>query len=190
MKRAHLFILSFFFMTLGFTQEKKEVEKRIKESEVHEDAIEWLEDAYENKRKTKWYYQTDGDEEVFEAKLKYKKHLHSVEFNLKGEVQNVEVLLKEKEMDKAVHQNITGYLENNYNKYSFSKIQIKYTGEEDDLEDMIDENEFEDITINYEIEYYGKTDSEDELWEGIFNENGMFLEKRVVKIKATDNLDY
>lgn len=190
MKSAHLIILSFFFTALSFAQEKKEVEKRIKESEVHEDALEWLEDAYENKRKTKWYYQTDGDEKVYEAKLKHRKHLHSVEFNLEGVVQNIEVLLKEKEIDKEVHQNIISYLENNYNKYSFSKIQIKYIGEGDDLEDMIDENEFEDITINYEIEYYGKSDSEDELWEGIFNENGKFLEKRVVKIKATDNLDY
>lgn len=190
MNRLKLLVFTFFFAAVGFAQEKNEVEKRIKKSEVHEDAVDWLKDAYENKRKTKWYFQTDGDEEMFEAKLKHKKHLHSVEFNLEGEVQNVEVLIKEKEIDKEVHQNIINYLKNNYNKYSFSKIQKKYTGEGDDLEDMIDENEFEDITINYEIEYYGKSDSDDELWEGIFDENGIFLSKRVVKIKATDNLDY
>lgn len=190
MYRINLIMLSFFFVTFGFAQEKKEVEKRIKKSEVHEDALEWLNDAYENKRKTKWYFQTDGDEEMFEAKLKHKKHLHSVEFNLEGEVQNVEVLIKEDELNKDVHQNIINYLENTYAKYSFSKIQIQYTGEGDDLEDMIDEDELEDITITYEIEYYGKSDTEDELWEGIFDEEGIFLEKRVVKIKATDNLDY
>lgn len=190
MIRSITILLVMLCFSFGFAQEKNEVEKRIKKQEVPQQAKAWLNDAYENKRKTRWYFQTDGDEEVYEAKLKHKKHLHSVEFNLEGDVQNVEVLIKEKEIDKEVHQNLINYLENNYNKYSFSKIQIKYTGEGDDLEDMIDEEEFEDITINYEIEYYGKSDSEDELWEGIFDEKGIFLSKRVVKIKNTDNLDY
>ncbi|MBZ9628623.1 hypothetical protein LB456_10730 [Psychroflexus sp. CAK57W] len=177
-------------VAIGNAQEKNEVEKRVKKGEVHERAIEWLNDAFEKKRKTKWYLQTDGEKEVFEAKLKHKNHLHSVEFDLDGNVRNVEVLIDENELEREVLKVILTYLKANYTKFSISKIQIQYTGEGENLEDVIDEDEFEDITINYEIEFYGKSDTEDELWEGLFDAKGTFLEKRVINLKATDNLDY
>jgi hypothetical protein len=44
--------------------------------------------------------------------------------------------------------------------------------------------------INYEIEYYGKTDKDNTLWEGLFDANGRLIEKRSVNLKLTDNLDY
>jgi hypothetical protein len=190
MNKVKLSILFLFLAAYSFAQEKNEVERRVKKSEVAEAAKDWLKDAYENKRKTKWYFQTDGDKEVFEAKLKHRKHLHSVEFNLEGNVQNIEVLIKEKELDPEVYQNLIDDLNRNFNKFSISKLQIQYTGEPDDLEDLIDEDEFENITIHYEIEFYGKSDTEDELWEGLFDSKGKLLEKRIVKLKATDNLDY
>lgn len=176
--------------SFGFAQEKNEVEKRIKKQEVPQQAKAWLNDAYENKRKTKWYFQTDGEEKSFEAKLKYKKHLHSIEFDLDGNVRNIEVLIDENEIDKEVQKVISTYFETNFSKFSISKIQIQYTGENDNLEDVIDENEFEDITVSYEIEFYGKTDTEDELWEALFDAEGVLIKKRIVNLKATDNLDY
>lgn len=182
-----LFLLG---LAIGNAQEKNEVEKRVKKREVHEQAIEWLNDAYENNRKTKWYFQTDGEKEVFEAKLKHKKHLHSVEFDLDGNVRNIEILIDENELDKKVYKVITTYFNSKYTKYSISKIQIQYTGEGDDLEDVIDENEFENITINYEIEFYGKSSTDDELWEGLFDAEGVLIEKRIINLKTTDNLDY
>lgn len=190
MIRSITSLLVMLCFSFGFAQEKNEVEKRIKKQEVPQQAKAWLNDAYEKKRKTKWYFQTDGEEKSFEAKLKYKKHLHSIEFDLDGNVRNVEVLIDENELEREVLKVILTYLKANYTKFSISKIQIQYTGEGENLEDVIDEDEFEDITINYEIEFYGKSDTEDELWEGLFDAKGTFLEKRVINLKATDNLDY
>ncbi|WP_026302677.1 hypothetical protein [Psychroflexus tropicus] len=190
MIRRGLIITFLLLINFGFSQEKNEVEKRVKKNEVPETALEWLKDAYEKKRRTKWYFQTDGEEEVFEAKLKHKRHLHSIEFNMRGVVQNIEVLIKEKEIDEDVYEVILSYLKETYTKYSLSKIQIQYTGQPDDLEDLIDENELENLKISYEIEYYGKTETKDELWEGLFDHSGRLLNKRIVKIKNTDNLDY
>lgn len=182
-----VFLISF---GLGNAQEKNEIEKRVKKREVPEDAKEWLKDAYEKGRKTKWYYQTDGEEKVYEAKLKHKKHLHSIEFDLEGEVQNVEIKIEENEIEPVAYKSIFDYLDSTFTKYSIKKIQIQYKGSGDDLEDLIDENEMEDLIVNYEIEYYGKSEEEDELWEGLFNQKGQLLQQRVVKLKATDNLDY
>ncbi|NEV93541.1 hypothetical protein G3567_05165 [Psychroflexus sp. YR1-1] len=182
-----LIMLCFSF---GFAQEKNEVEKRIEKQEVPQQAKAWLNDAYENKRRTKWYFQTDDEEQVFEAKLKHNKHLHSVEFDLDGNVRNIEVLIDENELDEEVRKVISTYLNTYFSKFSISKIQIQYTGEGDDLEDVIDEDEFEDITVSYEIEFYGKTETEDELWEALFDSEGILIKKRSVNLKATDNLDY
>lgn len=190
MKKICIFILIVFCATSVFAQQKNEVEERIKKKDVHKGAIRWLNDAYEGKKKTKWYLQTENDNQMFEAKLKYKNKLHSIEFDLNGNVKDIEILVEEDELKPQIRQALTNYFEENYSKYSISKIQIQYTGDADDLEDVIDENEFEDITVNYEIEYYGKTDDEYELWEGLFDADGNLIRKRVVVIKATDNLDY
>lgn len=190
MSRIIITLFALFGMAFGYAQEKNEVEKRVKKSEVQEQAKKWLNDAYENKRKVKWYYQTDGKKEVFEAKLKHDKHLHSVEFSLDGYVRNIEILIDENELAPKVREVITNFLETNYTKFTISKIQIQYTGHGNDLEDIIDEDEFENITINYEIEYYGKSETEDELWEALFNDEGVLIEKRIVNLRATDNLDY
>ena len=183
-----LFII--FSVTYGVAQEKNEIEKRVKKDEIPKQAKEWLKDAFEQKRRTKWYYQTDGVKEVYEAKLKQNKHLHSVEFDLKGNVENIEIKIKENEIREEAYQGIFDYFKSNYTRYSLKKIQIQYTGEADDLEDLIDENEIENLVINYEIEYYGKTDKNNTLWEGLFDSNGKLIEKRSVKLKLTDNLDY
>jgi hypothetical protein len=187
-----VFTLGFIFCAIlvGFSQEKNEVERRIKSDEVHDNAKEWLKETYKKRRKTKWYYQTDGNKEVFEAKLKHNKQLHSIEFSLDGQVQNIEILIGEDELDTKVLESILKFLDTNYTKSSVSKLQIQYTGDEDDLEDVIDEQEFEDVIVKYEMEFYGKNDKDDELWEALFDEHGKLIQKRIINLKATDNLDY
>ena len=176
--------------SIGSAQEKNEVEKRVKKKEIPDQALEWFKDAYETKRKVRWYYQTDGDDKSYEAKLKYKKQFHSVEFDLEGQVLDIEIQIDEKDILEDAHQPILDYLNSTFTKYSIKKIQIQFTGDADNLEDLIDENEMEDLTVRYEIEYYGKTETENELWEGLFDQYGQLVEQRVIILKATDNLDY
>ncbi|MGM0634591.1 MAG: hypothetical protein ACQESK_00895 [Bacteroidota bacterium] len=179
------------FGLAGFAQEKNEVEKRIKKKEVPAAAKEWMNDAYESVKRIRWYFQTDGDKRVYEAKLRWQKKRHSIEFSLDGKIINIEIKISEDEIDTKAKRKILGYLKENYHSYSLKKIQIQYQGDNDDLEDLIDENEVdEDLEINYEIESYGRNDNDNELWEGIFDEQGNFKHKRVIIIKATDNLDY
>lgn len=183
-----LFIV--FSVTYGIAQEKNEVEKRVKKDGIPNLAKEWLEEAFKQDRKTKWYYQTDGKKYVYEAKLKKNKYLHSVEFDMEGKVKNIEIKIKENEIKQEAYQTIFNYFKSNYIRYSLKKIQIQYTGESDDLENLIVENEIKNLVINYEIEYYGKTDKDNTLWEGLFDAEGKLIEKRSINLKLTDNLDY
>ena len=78
----------------------------------------------------------------------------------------------------------------NFLKYRIRKIQQQWTGTPDDLEDATDENEIDNITIRYEIEFYGRNEEERSLWEGLFDNRGNFIEKRKVILRPTDNLNF
>lgn len=184
-----LFLIPILFSwTLSYAQEKNEVEKRISANDAPGKAVEWLNSTYDTTEKTKWFYQTDGINKVYEAKLKHKKQLHSVEFNLDGSVKNIEIKIKKGKIPENIKESIIDYFDNNYKKYSIKKIQIQYTG--DQLEQLIKENDESGLRKGYEIEYYGRTEKENELWEGLFGEKGNLIQKRKIVLNATDNLDY
>lgn len=116
--------------------------------------------------------------------------MHSVEFDTTGVVQDIEISIDWQELPELVQENITSYLDSAFQKYRVQKIQEQWTGAPDDLEDLIDERERDDLTIRYELEYYGKNASADELWEGLFDADGSMLRERIVKLGPTDNLNF
>jgi len=184
-------LIALLFLSLMQAQEKNEQEKRILKKDVPTEVKKWFNDAYEVKRKVKWYYQTDGEKQVYEAKLKFKKQKHSVEIKPNGEVVNIEVEIDFDAIQIKAKQKIKNYYTAHYNKYNIKKVQIQYTGSNEDLEDLMDEDKLDDdIEINYEIVFYGKTETEDELWESLFDANGNLVLLRKIKLMATDNLDY
>jgi hypothetical protein len=172
-------------------QVKNETEKRIKKKEVPTVVLDWFKDTYENGKRVKWYFQTDGDKVVYEAKLIHQNKKHSVEILPNGEAVNIEILIDFNSIELQARRQIEQYLDSNYSKFKIKKTQQQYIGSNDDLEDFIDEDELDDdLEINYEIEFYGKNDKENELWEGLFSAEGNLIERRKIKMKATDNLDY
>lgn len=187
-------ILSILFSFIVFSmqaQVKNETERRIKQKEVPSAVKEWFKDAYERGKKVKWYYQTDGDKEVYEAKLIHQNQLHSVEILPNGQTVNIEILIDFDAIEPKAKREIEQYFASNYSKVNVKKTQIQYSGSNDDLEDFIDEDEgSDDLKINYEIEFYGKNEYENQLWEGLFEVGGQLIELRKIKLKATDNLDY
>lgn len=171
-------------------QQKKEIEQRVNPDEVPQHAREWLDDAYENARRIRWYYEETSGEISYEAKLKWKKHVHSVEFDTTGVIQDIEITVEWQELPEMVQRNITAFMDSTYRKHTIQKIQVQWSGAPDDLEDLIDEDEREELTTRYEIEYYGKNASHDELMEGLFDAEGRMLQERIVKLRPTDNLNF
>lgn len=189
MKTALGIILLVFSATLS-AQEKVEFEQRVNTREVPVTALDWLNDAYEKARRIKWYYEETSGLTSYEAKLKWKGHLHSVEFDTSGIVQDIEISIEWQELPEQTRQNITSYLDSAFSKYRVQKLQEQWTGAPDDLEDLIDEEERDALTTRYEIEYYGKNEAHDSLWEGLFDSEGIMLNQRKVKLRPTDNLNF
>lgn len=171
-------------------QTKTEREVRVKKDVVPKEARNWIKDAYEGARKISWFEESSETGKSFEAKLKWKDYRHSVKFDTLGRIVDIEVETDLKELPPNIHHTISKCLDSAFVKHNIRKVQIQYTGESDDLEDLIDEDEYENLNTKYEIEFFGKTEDENELWEGLFDQTGQLIKCRIIKISPTDNLHY
>ena len=187
LKIIPILVFSFGIFYASYSQEKIEKESGIKASQVPSPAKEWLEDAFENVDKPKWYLELSQQGKSYEAKFKYNNHFHSVEFDSLGNVQDVEIELKESELNPEIWKEIQAYFDSDYLEVKVEKIQRHLAGSPSDLEDYFDEEESEGIITRYEIVYQGKNDLW-ELWEAIFDKNGVFLSKLKVQIRTNHHL--
>ena len=73
-------------------------------------------------------------------------------------------------------------------KTKIRKIQIQYTGSDENLKNWIVSKKSDAVEIKYEVEFYGKTSSEKKLWEGLFDKEGELLMKREIVLAPSNNL--
>lgn len=171
----------------SFSQSKIERESGIKPREVPTAAIDWLKDSFENAKRPKWYLEYSQNGKSYEAKFSYKGYFHSVEFDSLGNVQDVEIQIKQSDVTKEVWGEIQSYFVSNYEQVKVEKIQRQLIGTKSDLEDFFDEDETAGIVTRYEIVYQGKNNLW-ELWEALFDDSGQFISKLKVQIRPSHNL--
>ena len=178
-------------LTQTWGQTKTEIEKRVDVENVPSKAVEDLSEDVKEFDKVKWYYQEDGYKRVFEAKFKQFSQQYSVEFDTLGNIANVEIIIKKRQVPKKTLKKMMSYLEEEFEDYKIRKIQREHLGEDDDLMDLIEENELDDdLTIKYEVGVNAKIDNQRKLYEISFDHDGKVLTLREVIIQSTDILDY
>lgn len=170
-------------------QDKVEKEERIREKEVPKIAQEWLYDSFEKIKRPKWYKEFSDSGYSFEAKFQYDDHFHSVEFDSLGNILDVEIEIDWSELKEEVRSSIGNYFGEKFKEHKLIKIQIQYSGEEEDLKEFFDEDENEGILTQYEIEFSGIDLSGDSrIWEGTFDSQGNFLAQRIVRVLEMANV--
>ncbi|MEX2565718.1 MAG: hypothetical protein WD431_07245 [Cyclobacteriaceae bacterium] len=179
---------SFFIPLLSLGQEKVEREYRVKSREVPAEARDWLDDSFEGRKKVKWFMEETSGKRSFEAKFSWNKEAFSVEFDLSGKIEDIEIQQEWANLPKEVKFNMESYFNGKYSKWRIEKIQWQYLGDPDDLEDLMDEDEQEGIQLRYEIEYYGEGEEGKNLWEGLFDDEGEIIGRREIIIPPADNL--
>ena len=180
-----------FMLTETWSQTKTEIERRIDVEDVPLKAVKDLRENVKRFDKVKWYYQEDDNKRVFEAKFKQFSQRYSVEFDTLGEIANVEIIIQKRQVPKKAFQQMTSYLEDEFENYKIRKIQREHLGEDDDLMDLIEENELDDdLTIRYEVEVNVKVDKQRKLYETVFDDDGKVLRQREVIMQSTNILDY
>jgi hypothetical protein len=165
--------------------EKQEKEERIDREKMPTSALFLIEKIPESAKRLRYYYETDGENESYEAKFKYKGAIFSVEYGKGGKLQDIEVTLDDKQLPKSTLKNIKTYLKESQERYRIEKIQAQY------LPTTLNESSAEKLLLkslsfdtqepnNYELIAAVKNKGKLKKFEMLFDENGRFLNKREI----------
>ncbi|WP_136480402.1 hypothetical protein [Cognatitamlana onchidii] len=190
-KFSLIFLLCCF--SLSFSQSKNEREERIPSSEFPEEAHRYFNGITDKVNYLKFYRETDGDKKSYEAKFKLNKLYYSVEFSTEGVLEDIEIIIKKKHIPKPVLEQIEHYLDTNFERSRFIKIQKKYvnnTSKNDkQFIDYIIENP-ESINTHYEIIAETKSRNDHQLRELTFTNLGEFKKSRKVSSSSYEHALY
>ena len=120
----------FLGMTLPITAQnsyKHEKEERIEAKMFPKKALELLQHTLPEKtKKVKYYKEQDSLKISYEIKLKFKGNSFSIEFDKDGTLEDVEVIIKKREISTETYDKIKSYLNNQYDSFRIKKIQRQY----------------------------------------------------------------
>ncbi len=177
----------------SFSQTKNEKEERIKVSEFPQAAQKVVESLPEQCKRIKFYRETDGQKESFEAKFKYKGKRYSLEFSKEGVIEDLEVTTKFKVLEQDIQYTIKSYFESDFSKYKLIKNQEQFVYQSD-----IEPSEFVNqiltqttgIAPNFEIIVEVKANKKREMREYTFDSNGEFVNFRTINPTSYEHVLY
>lgn len=186
-------LVFYFILSICFSQNKDEREERIKQSEFPEIAQTYFNFISHDAKYLKFYKETDGEKQSFEAKFKVDKLHYSVEFDTIGNLEDIEIVIKKKYISKKTYKEISNYFDSNFKKTRIIKIQkqyINYTNKSDKyfIQHIVENPN--DKHTHFEIIAEIKTKKKHELREFIFNRNGIFEKSRLVTSSSYEHALY
>jgi hypothetical protein len=190
LRKLTLIILFFPAFTSAFSQLKYEKESRLKQADVPPAAYELI-DSLAIPGKIKWYSEESLTGNSVEAKFRLNKKNFSIEFDIEGNLQDVEITIEIIEFQEGVKEIIFKKLESEFEKYSIQKIQAHYPGKNPEILSVI-KNPPKVTTNNlkYELIVNGKTGNTTKQFEMVFNNNGILTGKKEITQKNADNLEF
>ena len=153
-----------------------------------------LEHLPDNIKRIKYYKETDHDKISFEAKLKLKRKKYSIEFDENGNLEDIEITVKSKSIDRVVLNTIENFFESEYKKYGLLKIQNQYKKQPSIdaitvLKKAIETSK--EFKTNLEIIAQVQTmDSKKQVMEFTFDHLGALLESRIVEPSSYEHVLY
>lgn len=184
-----ILIMGLFAHSQSFSQEKVEIERPIKHTEVVEAAKQYVCDLFP-KARIRWMYEIRNEGNSVEAKLKDGKIKYSVEFSTKGEFEDLEVTIDKDVIDKEIWELISKKLSQDFDRYKIKKIQHHYSGDDEEIKKLFKGGEYDRSYIQqlFEIVVYGEKDKEQSSFEYTFKINGDFVNRQRNAEVNTDNL--
>ena len=114
MMKFKIITLFLFLNVANFSaQTKNEKESRIDLSDFPQQALATINSIINDVRRIRYYKEIDEEHKSFESKFKFKHHWYSVEFSNTGILEDIEVTIKEKQLDDISKKNIIIYLKDN-----------------------------------------------------------------------------
>lgn len=170
-------------------QAKQEQELRIAAEAVPEAASTWLAVVFGDLDRVKWYAEETSGRRSIEAKFKYDRRQYSVEFSPTGELEDVESVLKLRQIPDSTRQQLTATFLT-LPKFKLRRIQQQWQGSTEGIKSALQGNFPEEVMVQYEIEFSAKLEDIYGIWEGTFNTTGELLTYRQIVLRPTTNLNY
>lgn len=172
-------------------QFKYEKESVVPESEVPESAREMISGINSYERLV-WYKEQSIDKYSFEAKLKLDGSKYSIEFDSTGILEDIELLLKWKELPAKTKSGISEYLNSTFNSWRVKRLQLQISGALGDCMKYLNGDDIGDGQLSYRYEIIAriKSNRNHMVKEFLFDESGEFIESRTLILDAIDNLEF
>lgn len=185
------FLILFFLATgdlLG--QIKYEKESRIKAEEVPLRARQFV-DSLEFTRRVRWYSETSERGRSIEAKSKRDGKRFSAEFGLAGELQDVEVSWRWKELPELARRGICQSMKAEFERYRIIKVQRQSSGSRAEvLKYLTQGGDGSGLTTKYETVLKGRRKGETSKYEYTYSAEGKLEKRAKLAFRNTDNLEY
>lgn len=182
MMKYSIFLIAFLFACVSsFSQDKYEREHRILKKQFPEKALNYISEKLEGAKKIRFYREIDSAKTSFEVKFKKVRLWYSIEFDEQGELEDIEIDIKEIDIPNESWKNINTYLANNFSKTRIKKIQQQYRASQNESTEVTLRNAFQNLllpSINYEIIIAGKKETGYEEYEVLFDAEGVFRKIR------------
>lgn len=162
-------------------QNKYEREYRIRKSQFPSTAMDLIDDTLDDAKRIRFCRETDSTKISYEAKFKKDRLWYSVEFDVDGTLEDVEILIKEVDIPSDPLEKILKYLDNSFTKYRIKRIQQQYPISKEEPTEKTIRNAFQNLilpSINYEFIVAGKKDKEYFDYELLFGSDGSFKKMR------------
>lgn len=174
-----------------YAQQKFERESRIKENEVPDQAIDFVQNLFEESTRVKWYREENLDGIAIEGKTKRDEGVYSVKFSADGDLYDVELTQDFQDLPEDAQEEIEEYLSENYHRYRIKKVQVQWSGDADQVGAFVRHGKTkEDIETRYEIEFTGRKDRKTVSFEGLFDHEGEHLETKEIVPRNISHLLY
>lgn len=182
-------ILIHCFISYTIAQEKVEKEESIQKSEVNSRALNFVEAANFSK-KVRWYKEYGISKESLEAKVKFKRHWYSIEFDSDGNLEDIEQVVKFRKLPKEVRAAMSDNLSDRFNKFRVLRTQLQWLENPKTLLTFFNNQNARPTVEGYELEVEGYLDGKIRTYEVTCTSSGNVISVLRYVPRPTDNLDF
>lgn len=189
MKKLTCLILSTFVFLNAFSQDKAEKEESIKEEEVVAEALSFIQKANFKKR-VRWYKEYGLETQSIEAKVKFNRHIYSIEFSMDGQIEDIERKLKFKKLESIIRNKINTGLNEKFDKFRVLKTQTQWFKNTSGVLNYFNHAGDLPIPEGFELVVTGWLKGNIETYEVTSDQAGNITQVLKFVSRPTDNLDF
>jgi hypothetical protein len=162
------------------SQEKIEREEKITVEDFPNKALEMVNELGFVNQNIQYFKETDGNRTSYEAKLKKKGSKYSVEFDASGTLEDVEIEISRRRINKSARAKINKRLDTMARKYRIEKVQEQYLFKNQTAAQLLTKMKQKTLD-HYEVIVAFKEKRKIYRKEMLFNREGTLVKQRTIK---------